>query len=275
VTGTNDKAGDKAELAPLLDRLASALERIAPPPRAEVAPFSAEVLRWTGRQLEASLAGPPLPLSLYRGVESQRAALEANLRALAHGGPAHDMLLWGARGMGKSALVRSVAAEQRLPLVEVAGTDLASLGQLFALLGPAERPALIFVDDLGFDGDGAAVRMMRSLLDGGARSRPDRLRLVVTSNHRHLVARAEADAQARHARDHEEDQLALVDRFGLVLGFHLPDQPTYLAMCRAYLEAEGLELDEADAVAFALARGTRSGRTAWHYRVERLVRARR
>jgi predicted AAA+ superfamily ATPase len=264
--------GDAAALAGVLGRIAAALERLAPPV-AEAAPFSAPVLRWTGRQLVPVAAPEPLPLDRFRGVDAQATALRTNLAALAAGGAAHDMLLWGARGMGKSALVRSIAHAVDLPLVEASAGQLESLGDLFARLGPDGRPALVFIDDLAFAGEAAGLRILRSLLDGGVRARPPRIRLAVTSNHRHLLVREQADGQAvRHARDHAEDQLALVDRFGLVLAFHLPDQATYLAMCRAYLEAEGLALDEADALAFALDRGARSGRTAWHYRIERLLR---
>lgn len=271
--GMDEGAGEGQAIGQLLARIAAALERIAPPPVAEAAPFSAPVLRWTGRCLVPVAAPDPLPTTLFRGVDGQAAALRANLAALASGAPAHDMLLWGARGMGKSALVRSLAHELGLPLVEAAADDLDTLGDLFARLAPEGRPALLFIDDLAFAGEAPGLRTLRSLLDGGVRARPPQLRLAVTSNHRHLLAREPGDpAAARHPRDHAEDQLALVDRFGLVLGFHLPDQATYLAMCRAYLEAEGLPLDAADALAFALDRGARSGRTAWHYRVECLLR---
>lgn len=256
-----------------LRRIADALERLAPPGPDPALARAARLLRWTGRTLEAVAPRAVLDPSMFLGVEAQKAALRTNLLALARGGPAHDMLLWGARGMGKSALVHSLAHALDLPLVEATGAGLETLGALFALLAGAGRPFLVFVDDLAFDSGGSALRKLRSLLDGGVEARPAHVRLAVTSNHRHLLARVAAEpADARHPRDLAEDQLALVDRFGLVLGFHLPDQETYLCMCRAYLAAEGLALDEADALAFALARGTRSGRTAWHYRVEQLVR---
>jgi predicted AAA+ superfamily ATPase len=258
----------------LLERIADALDRLAPLSAVEATPFSAPVLRWTGRHLVHVPAPEPLPLALFRGVDQQMCALSANLSALGAGAAAHDMLLWGARGMGKSALVRSVAHAVGLALVEASADQLEGLGDLFERLSPDGRPALVFIDDLAFPTESGGLRTLRSLLDGGVRARPPQIRLAVTSNHRHLLAREAGEtATVRHPRDHAEDQLALVDRFGLVLGFHLVDQATYLAMCRAYLDAEGLALDEADALAFALDRGTRSGRTAWHYRVECLLRS--
>jgi uncharacterized protein len=202
-------------------------------------------------------------------VDAQIEALLRNVGALARGLDSHDMLLWGARGMGKSALIRSVAAEQEVALVQAAGDALATLPALFRLLSAVERPFLLFVDDLAFAATDPSVRLLRSLLDGGIAERPANVRLAVTSNHRHLVEREAADS--RHARDAADDQLALVDRFGMVLGFHVPDQDTYLEMVRRHLAAEGLEFVAEDAIAFALGRGGRSGRTAWHYRTQMLV----
>ena len=268
-------AGPPARPGTDLRRIAEALERAFPPPTWSAALLAAGAMRmrWTGDRLVAAAHAAPIDPGLFRGVEAQMAALGANLAALAAGAPAHDMLLWGARGMGKSALVKSLAHAHGLPLVEAGSAALESLGALFALLAGAPRPTVVFVDDLAFEEGGRELRRLRSLLDGGVEARPAHVRLAVTSNHRHLIARSSTEPEgARHARDLAEDQLALVDRFGLVLGFHLPDQETYLDMCRAYLERDGLPLDEADALAFALARGTRSGRTAWHYRVERLAR---
>lgn len=263
------------DLARAIRRLADAVGRLAAPPGDGPPAGLTPVMRWAGGRLVAVTTPPPLALGMFRGVGPQIAALERNLGALAAGRPAHDMLLWGARGMGKSALVRSVAHRLALPLVEAAAPELESVGDLLDRLAPLVRPVLVFIDDLALDPEadgGRELRRLRSLLDGGVRARPPLVRLAVTSNHRHLLARPPHDGSP-HARDHAEDRLALVDRFGLVLGFHLPDQATYLEMCRTYLEAEGLRFDEADALAFALARGSRSGRTAWHYRVECLVRA--
>jgi len=255
-----------------LMRIADALERLAPAAVDEAAPDSGPTLSWDGRHLRRAVPTPPLPVRLFLGVDMQRDALRGALAALKAGRPAHDILLWGARGMGKSALVRSLSAEAGLTLVEAPATLFETLPALFDRLAPAPGPFLLFVDDLAFAPGDPAVRILRSLLDGGVRARPPQVRLVVTSNHRHLVARPADEPDARHARDRADDALALVDRFGLVLGFHEASQETYLAMCAAYLAEAGRPLDAAEALAFALARGGRSGRTAWHYRVEVLGR---
>ncbi len=258
------------EILTQLTRIATAIEHLAATDEIETDIQSGNAFRWDGHNLHAVAQLNALPLARFAGVDTQIAALRRNIGALAQGLPAHDMLLWGVRGMGKSALVRSVAAELDVALVQASADQLSSFPQLFETLKTASRPFILFVDDLAFAPEDPEVRKLRSLLDGGVAERPDNVRLAVTSNHRHLVARPPADS--RHARDSVDDQLALVDRFGLVLGFHAPDQDVWLDMVRRHLAPEGLELDEADAIAFALARGGRSGRTAWHYRTELLTR---
>lgn len=252
-------------------RIAHSLERMAPDAPPEADPARGPAFRWDGVRLAAVARLDALPLARFAGVDAQIAALRQSIGALARGAPSHDMLLWGSRGMGKSALVRAVAAETGVALVQASAGQLSTLPRLFARLEAAGRPFLLFVDDLAFAAADPEVRMLRSLLDGGISERPANVRLAVTSNHRQLIEREAADS--RHARDAADDQLALVDRFGLVLGFHTPDQETYLEMVRRHLAAEGLGFDETEALAFALARGGRSGRTAWHYRNELLARA--
>lgn len=255
----------------LLARIADALDRLSPPTPAEADAMAHPAYRWDGHRLLAVLRPNALPLDRFAGVDSQLAAIRQNLAALQANAAAHDMLLWGSRGMGKSALVRSVSAERGVALVQCAGDVLATLPALFDRLRGQSRPYVIFVDDLAFAATDPGVRLLRSLLDGGVAERPANLRLAVTSNHRHLVEREQTES-SRHGRDSQDDQLALVDRFGLVLGFHAPDQDTYLEMVRRHLSAEGLEMDAGDALQFALGRGGRSGRTAWHYRTECLSR---
>lgn len=253
--------------AALLARIADALDRLAPPP---AAPPRADApgYRWDGRQLvEASFDA--LPLDLLTGIDAQKAAFVTNLSRHARGRPAHDVLLWGARGMGKSALVKAAVAAERVALVELATGDLTSLPELFATLRAWPRPVLVFIDDLGFDEGLRDARAFRSMLEGGSGARPATVRLAVTANRRHVVARDMAEqAEAINARDVIDDRLALADRFGLSLGFHACDQPTYLAMVAAYARMLGCMFDEADALAFALQRGSRSGRVAQHYAVE-------
>lgn len=260
----------KAHLA----RIAAALERLSPPSPPDADPATGSHFRWAAGRLAAVFAAPAQPLSLFVGVDAQIRALGQNLGALAAGTVAHDMLLWGARGTGKSALVRAVAADRGVSLVETAADRLDTLPDLFERLRGVFRPFLVYVDDLAFAAADPQVRSLRSLLDGGIAARPANVRLAVTSNHRHLVEREPTAVDApRHARDAADDQLALVDRFGLVLGFHVPSQDDYLEMVRRHLAADGLAFDPTDALAFALARGSRSGRTAWHYRTECLARA--
>jgi predicted AAA+ superfamily ATPase len=191
------------------------------------------------------------------------------------------MLLWGARGMGKSALVRAaVVAVQAhdpasLALVQ-AGTDsLDSLTELFALLARERRNFLIFIDDIGFEaGDAIGPRHLRSWLEGGVEARPANVRLAVTSNRRAIVAReAGEQADPLNPRDELDDRLALADRFGLSLGFHNCSQDEYLAIIAGYAEAHGLGWEQSEALEWARRRGARSGRTAWQFVTELAGRA--
>lgn len=253
-----------------LIRIAEALERLAPPPAPPADPLAHPAYVWRGHSLSAARAFAPLPLDRLRGVDAQRDVLLANFERLASGHAAQDVLLWGARGTGKSALVKStIAAVQRrggpIALVEAATQHLESLPELFSLVAKAGRPFAIFLDDLGFDA-AADARALRSLLEGGAEARPANARLVVTSNRRHLIPRDIAEqASAINPRDSVDDNLALADRFGLSLGFHAIDQDTYVDIVRGYAEAHGLQFDPAEAVNWATRRGSRSGRVAWQY----------
>ncbi len=256
----------------VLTRIADALDRLAPPPPPP-ARRDAKAYRWDGNRLsEAGLDA--LPLALLTGIDEQKQAFAENLRRHAHGAAAHDVLLWGARGMGKSALVKSTAADSSVTLVALATADLTTLPALFAELRDWGRPMLVFIDDLGFGDDLSAARAFRSVLEGGGGARPAHVRLAVTSNRRHLGARGmDEQAAAINARDVIDDRLALADRFGLSLGFHQCDQATYLAMVAGYAAALGLAFDPSDAVAFAIQRGSRSGRVAHHYAVDLAGRA--
>ncbi|TRW17455.1 ATP-binding protein [Glacieibacterium frigidum] len=251
----------------LLARIAAALERLAPPP-APSADLSGNSFVWADRRLTPVTAARAQPLDVFAGVDAQRDALLQNTRRHAAALPAHDVLLWGARGMGKSSLVKSVAAAVRaaghdLMLVQVGRDDIGTLGTLFDAMPP--RRALVFADDLSFEADETQYKALRSVLDGGIAARPDGVRLVVTSNRRHLVPRAHADGDAINPRDVLDDRLALADRFGLSLGFHNADQDTYLAIVARYAAAHELAFDESAALAWATGRGNRSGRVAWQY----------
>lgn len=263
-----------------LDRIAAALERLSPPPPPPSDPRAHAAYVWRGGALAPVRAFAPLPLDMLIGVERQKAALLANLRRLASGHAAQDVLLWGARGTGKSALVKSAVAsiqhgnaEDNLALVEV--SDLSGLPALFASLAPIDRAFVVFVDDLGFDVP-ADARALRSMLEGGAEPRPANVRLVVTANRRHLAPRDIAEQEsAINPRDSADDHLALADRFGLSLGFHALDQDGYLAIVAGYAKANDLAFEPDDAINWATRRGSRSGRVAWQFVVELAGRAER
>jgi predicted AAA+ superfamily ATPase len=264
-----------------LTRIAETLQRLLPGDQASTDWLRAPAYVWTGHEGRpiARIDAPPLPL--LKGIDRQKTAVCENVERLAAGHAAHDMLLWGARGMGKSALVRAavVAAQEQAPgslaLVQ-AGTDaLNTLPRLFSELGQANRNFLVYIDDLGFsDDDTHGPRHLRSWLEGGIEARPSNVRLAVTSNRRAIVARQMSEQDDPiNPRDAVDDRLALADRFGLALGFHVCSQDEYLEIVRGYAAEYRLPWDEADALEWAKRRGARSGRVAWHYVVELAGRA--
>lgn len=262
-----------------LKRIAEALERISPPPAPPTDLSSYPAYHWNGSVLASVHDFKPLPLDLIVGVDRQKSELYENSRRHAAGSAAHDVLLWGARGMGKSALVKSVVAALQddgffIALVEAAANHIQSLPALFEELGASGRRYLLFVDDISFEQNDENARLLRSLLEGGVEARPNNVRLCVTSNRRNIVEREGGSQQDAHnARDAIDDSLALADRFGLKLGFQYPDQDAYLQMVGSYAGFFDLDWDEADALSFAQGRGGRSGRIAWHYAIELAGRA--
>jgi predicted AAA+ superfamily ATPase len=253
-----------------LIRIADALERLAPPPPPAADPLAHPAYIWRGDTLAAARDFVGLPLEQLQNIDLQKTALVDNLDRLAKGAAAHDALLWGARGTGKSALVKSALAHVQasggnLALIEVVTTRLDTLPALFAAIAPLPRSFVLFIDDLGFDAAGDA-RALRSMLQGGAEARPANARLIVTSNRRHLIPRDIAEQEsAINPRDAVDDQLALADRFGLSLGFHVIDQDGYIAIVKGYADAYDLPFDPVEAIGWATRRGSRSGRVAWHY----------
>jgi predicted AAA+ superfamily ATPase len=257
-----------------LQRIAAALERLAPPALPACDWLAAPAYVWTGtgqpvRQIEAPA------LQRLCGIDQQKERVVGNVIRLAHGHAAHDMLLWGARGMGKSALVRAAVKQAQaqggqLALVQVASDAIASLSALFAQLDGIARNYLVFIDDLGFAyGDSVGPRHLRSWLDGGVQARPANVRLAVTSNRRAIVPRHSAEQDDPiNPRDAVDDNLALADRFGLSLGFHACSQDDYLAIVHGYAADLGLSVDEGAALEWSKRRGARSGRVAWHYVTE-------
>ncbi len=263
-----------------LDRIASALERISPPVPPPVDLEAHPAYRWDGKALGVVQDFRPLDYTLLAGIDVQKEACLENTRRLAAGHAAHDVLLWGARGTGKSSTVAACVGHVQkiggnLALVEVATDDLRSLATLFALLRETERPAIVYIDDLGFDENfGGDARALRSMLQGGAAARRGTVRLYATSNRRHIVPRhlSEQDDPI-NPRDAVDDRMALSDRFGLSLGFHALDQDAYVAIVQRYAEAHGLTVDAKEAIQWATQRGSRSGRIAWQYVVELAGRA--
>lgn len=266
-----------------LTRIADALDRIAPPALPPTDWGAAPAYVWRGDSVLAVRALQAVALERLCGIDTQKTVFTENVRRHAAGLPAHDALLWGARGMGKSALVKAAVADVQaggapLALVQVGGEAdaLAGLPRLFGQLGDTDRRFLVFIDDIGFDGPEAssAARTLRSLLEGGAMARPANVRLAVTSNRRAIVERQMGEQDDPiNPRDAVDDRMALADRFGLSLGFHACDQDTYLAIIAGYAEACGLAFDAEDALLWAKQRGARSGRIAWHYVVELAGRA--
>lgn len=259
-----------AELA----RIADALERLAPPRVPDADARGPGPFVWADGRLRAVRPPSPPPLARLLGIDAAKAAVIGNVERLAHARPAHDMLLWGARGMGKSALVKAAVADvaargAKIALVEIARDELASLPALFdRLVDAAPNAFLIFADDLSFEADERQWKALRSVLEGGVAARPENVRLAATSNRRHLVARDIAENDSINPRDTADDRLALADRFGLSLGFHNCDQDTYLAIVHGYAAQHALPFNPADALAWAAGRGNRSGRVAWQYTQE-------
>jgi predicted AAA+ superfamily ATPase len=263
----------------VLRRIADALERIARPAPAATDWLTHPAYVWQGTTTHAVPVLEAPAIDLIKGVDAQKAAVVGNVGRLAAGAAAHDMLLWGARGMGKSALLRAavaaaaVAHPGRIALVQA--TADAGLATLFGVLRTHQRSFLVFIDDLGFDdGDSEGPRKLRSWLEGGVEARPANVRLAVTSNRRAIVERhmREQDDPI-NPRDVVDDQLALADRFGLSLGFHACSQDDYLAIIAGYAAHHALKFDPADALEWSKRRGARSGRVAWHYVTELAGRA--
>jgi predicted AAA+ superfamily ATPase len=261
---------------PFLARIAAALERIAPPPPGPADLSAAEAFVWrpAAGGLKPVVRPERVPLDLILGVDRQRDAILANTRRFASGAPANNALLWGARGTGKSALIKAAHAElakadRALKLVEIAREDLPRLADLLGALQQADARAILFIDDLSFEGEDDGLRALKPVLDGGIAGRPANVIVYATSNRRHLVARDPRENNPGDLlwADTAEERLSLADRFGLWLGFHAVDQDLYLAIVHAYATRFNLKADDIDAraLAWSLQRGARSGRTAWQF----------
>ncbi|WP_377288626.1 ATP-binding protein [Rhizobium sp. SG2393] len=261
-------------------RLSDALERLAGPKPADNDFVNADCFVWSAPRLHLVPVPRPnrIELSLIQGVDHVRDILFDNTDRFAAGFPANNVLLWGARGMGKSSLVKSVHAavtetvDHRLKLVEVHREDIASLPALMEILKAADERFIVFCDDLSFDHDDTAYKSLKAVLDGGIEGRPDNVLLYATSNRRHLLPRhmmENEQSTAINPSEAVEEKVSLSDRFGLWLGFYKCSQDDYLKMIDAYAERFKLADDpltlHAEALEWATTRGSRSGRVAWQY----------
>jgi hypothetical protein len=268
------------ELLPLLSRIADALERLAPapPPPIDLAVADAFVWHADRLRLEPVDAVNRIEIGLLRGIDRVRDILLENTRRFAAGLTANNVLLWGARGTGKSSLVKAahgaVNGERphALALIEIHREDIPSLPHLLALARRSSRRCLLFCDDLSFDQHDTSFKSLKAVLEGGIEGRPANVVLYATSNRRHLMPREMIDNErstAINPSEAVEEQVSLSDRFGLWLGFHNVDQDTYHAIVRGYAERYGLELPpeqlKAEANEWSITRGSRSGRVAWQY----------
>lgn len=267
---------------PATERMADALDRIAPPPAGRQDPWQADAFVWhpETQVLHPVARVSRIPLQLLKGLEAQAKALLANTRHHADGLPANNALLWGARGTGKSSLIKAVHAaandkrptKRRLALVEIHREDVPTLPRLLAILRTFDRRFVLFCDDLTFEGQDASYKALKTVLEGGIEGRPENVVLYATSNRRHLMARDMIEnerAAAIHDTEAIEEKVSLSDRFGLWLGFHRVDQTTYLDIVAGYAAAFKLPIDKAKlrarAIEWAATRGDRSGRVAWQF----------
>lgn len=264
----------------LLRRCADALDRMAPAAEARADLSGHEAFVWNGA------LGRLLPVEhvarvdagLLQGIDRQKALLIENTRRFAVGLPANHAMLWGARGMGKSSLVKAAHAQANqavtpgIALIEIVRDDLPSLPKLLDLLRGQERRCLLFCDDLSFETEDAGYKALKSVLDGGIAGPPPNVLFYATSNRRHLMPRDMIEnerATAIHDNEAVEEKVSLSDRFGLWIGFHSADQGTYHAMVRGYARVLNLQIADdaliARANAWSISRGGRSGRVAWQF----------
>ncbi len=278
----SDSHASLGDSAALLARIADALERLAPParPRPDFAAADAFVWHADPGALAPVTTVSRVDIGLLRGVDRVRDMLLENTERFARGLPANNALLWGARGMGKSSLVKAAHAEvnrnappdDHLKLVEIHREDIESLPTLMGLIRESGHRFIVFCDDLSFDGGDASYKSLKAVLEGGIEGRPANVLFYATSNRRHLLSRDMMENErstAINPGEAVEEKVSLSDRFGLWLGFHHCNQDDYLAMVRGYAEHFGLDAPadqiEREALEWSTTRGARSGRTAWQF----------
>ncbi len=264
-----------------LGRIAEALERLSPPSgaRADIATSDAFVWHAADRRLAPVANVNRVAITLLKGIDRNRDTLVANTERFAKGLPANNALLWGARGMGKSSLVKAVHAavnatglDQPLKLVEIHREDIESLPVLLNVLRATPYRYLLFCDDLSFEPGDSSYKALKAVLEGGVEGRPENVLFYATSNRRHLMPRDMIDNErstAINPGEAIEEKVSLSDRFGIWLGFHPCSQDDYWEMVRGYAREFKLEIPlselRAEALEWAATRGNRSGRTAWQF----------
>ncbi len=265
--------------AALLSRIAEALERLSPPPAPPPRLEGADAFVWQPPHTLRPVAQVSrVEIGLLQGVTQQREIILENTLRFARGYPANNAMLWGARGMGKSSLVKAAHAEANrahpgtLALIEIHREDIRTLPELLGFLRAQERRALVFCDDLSFEKEDADYKALKSVLDGGIEGRPANVLFYATSNRRHLMPRDMIENERStsiNPNEAVEEKVSLSDRFGLWVGFHNCDQPTFFAMIEGYAAAMGLSLEPSElrrmAVEWSVTRGGRSGRVAWQF----------
>ena len=271
---------DPSDLAPLLTRIAEALERLSPPAHRPPNWDAADAFVWhpVGTMLQPVASVSRVDLDLLRGIDRVRDILIENTERFARGLPANNALLWGARGTGKSSLVKAAHAhvnrttETRVALIEIHREDIATLPALLSLLRDTPRRCILFCDDLSFDGEDTSYKSLKAVLDGGIEGRPDNVVFYATSNRRHLMARDMIENErstAINPGEAVEEKVSLSDRFGLWLGFHNADQDTYFTIVEGYARHFDLPIPVEDLRArareWSVTRGSRSGRVAWQF----------
>ena len=264
----------------LLARIATALERLSPAPPKSVSFDAADAFVWHAEPegFEAVHHVNRVPLALLKGIDRAADQLLANTERFARGLPANNALLWGARGMGKSSLVKAAHAEvlrkaKSLKLVEIHREDISSLPRCLGHLLASDARFIVFCDDLSFDHDDTSYKSLKAVLEGGIQGRPANVLFYATSNRRHLMPRnmiENEQSTAINPAEAIEEKVSLSDRFGLWLGFHNCSQDDYLSMVTAYvqhfkLKPPGMEELEREALEWSMTRGARSGRVAWQF----------
>ncbi len=271
----NDSSETALSIAALLARVAAALERLAPPPPPPPQFDGARMFRFEA-DMSAFSPAPDfgLPLDMLLGVDRQKTRLVENLRRFAADLPFNNVLLWGARGAGKSSVLKAAVmhlseTHPALKLVEIDREALDALPRLFSQLRGREERFVVLCDDLSFEEGAAAAKSLKSALEGGVAGPPSNVVFVATSNRRHLMPRShsEGDGGPMSAAEDAEEMVSASDRFGLWIGFPPMDQPTYLAAVAAYVERFGLDGEAVDrrALQWAQLRGGRSGRVAFQF----------